>query len=304
MEMRAGYTTSGWYQCLEDLQRDYVDMYLSYCGMEICSPGHSFGPCKRTEYVLHVITKGKGIFKSIGRTWNLRENDAFLLIPDTETYYEADKEEPWNYIWVGFNGIRAYECISSAGFSRENPVTTFKCTSVLADCVNQMLNDHQLTYYNELRRESQLLRLMAVMVEEKYSETRKDDGKYDYAGSVYVKHAIEYMRYHYSKKIKINDLAEYIGINRGYLTDSFKKTVNMSPQEFLLNLRMSKAASLLQKTALPINAVAIQVGYDDPLAFSKRFKQKYSVSPKAFRETQPELIMAHEKEEYDRQMPL
>ena len=47
--------------------------------------------------------------------------------------------------------------------------------------------------------------------------------------------------HHYQEKVKINELADYIGVNRSYLTSSFKKAVGCSPQEYLVNLRMEKA---------------------------------------------------------------
>lgn len=72
-----------------------------------------------------------------------------------------------------------------------------------------------------------------------------------------------------------------------------------SPQEYLVNLRMDKAQSLLKKTDLPINAIASAVGYQDQLAFSKIFKQNFGVSPRAFREQGEELIVFHEKEEIE-----
>ena len=65
--------------------------------------------------------------------------------------------------------------------------------------------------------------------------------QHSYPGSVYVKHAMDYIAHHYREKIKISELADYIGVNRSYLTSSFKKAIGCSPQEYLVNLRMEKA---------------------------------------------------------------
>lgn len=297
MELQVGYTDSANYKCLEDLQRDYVDLYLSYCGIENCEAGFGFGPNTRTEYVIHVITKGRGFFQVGKEIYPLEKDQAFLITPGVESYYEADKEDPWSYIWIGFNGLKSYECISNAGFSKEEPTISINCTDKLISCISQMLDARQLTYANELKRGSLLMQFMAFIIED-YSLRDQEHINYDYSGAIYVKHAINFMSHNYSKKIKINDLANYIGINRSYLTNSFKKAMGVSPQEFLVTLRMNKAASLLQKTALPISTIATQVGYDDPLAFSKIFKQKYSVSPKAFREMPEQLVTLGKKNDY------
>lgn len=298
MNLQAGYTSSAHFKCLEDLRRDYVDLYLSYCGTENCFPGFGFGPQTRTEYVLHVVTKGKGIFQTGQKTFPLKAGQAFLIFPGEETYYEADKREPWSYIWVGFNGLKANECAAGAGFTKEAPTGTFSCTEALVGYVDQMLEAHQLTYANELKRNSCMLLFFAALIEDHQSASQ-DAFNYDYPGSVYVKQAVNYLSLNYSQRIKINDLAKYIGINRSYLTNSFKKVMKVSPQEFLVNLRMEKAVSLLSQTDLSVGAIASHVGYEDPLAFSKIFKQKYGLSPKTYRETPELLITGTKKRESD-----
>ncbi len=78
-------------------------------------------------------------------------------------------------------------------------------------------------------------------------------------------------------------MADYIGINRTYLTSIFKEKMDKSPQEFLMQVRMSKACELLLNTDVPINVVAREVGYEDQMAFSKMFRKKNGLSPDQYR---------------------
>ena len=103
----------------------------------------------------------------------------------------------------------------------------------------------------------------------------------------YVNYAVRFMESNYSG-IKVSDVADYIGINRAYLTAIFKKKMYMSPQEYLMQVRMTKSQELLRKTDVPIYVIAKEVGYDDQLAFSKMFfskmfKKKYGLSPEQYR---------------------
>lgn len=302
MERKVGFTTSARYKALDDLQRDSTDLYLCYCGTEKCSPGHFFGPCERTVYVIHFVKSGKGIFRIRGKEYEVHENQAFLIPPGETTYYEADREDPWEYCWFGVNGIKAYEYILNAGFSIQKPVREIECIDQIAACIENMLEAHQLNFANDLKRKSELFKAIAILVEEN-SRMQGDVGGYDYTGSVYVRQAIDYMTCFYGKRIKISELADYIGVNRCYLTNSFKKVMGISPQEYLVNLRMDKAASLIRKTELSVSEIAQRVGYEDPLAFSKIFKQKYGVSPRKYRGTHELLIECHEKG-FDRCEPL
>ncbi|MBX4262466.1 AraC family transcriptional regulator [Clostridium estertheticum] len=287
--MNPKYTNSARYRCLEYLKKQSVDLYLSYCGIEECDPGHSYGPTIRTEYLLHYILKGKGIYNVDSKTYNLSNHQSFIIYPNEITYYEADKEDPWTYIWIGFNGIKAETCLNYASLNKENRVSKFDCEDILLECINGILNASKLTYANDLKRESYLSMFLSAIIQEKHDCITQLEDIHDYPYQVYVEHALEFIDHNYQKNIKINDIANYIGISRSYLTNIFKKNINLSPQEYLIKYRFDRACSLLKTTTLPVSTVASQVGYDDPLTFSKVFKKFYTVSPTTYR-TQHELI--------------
>lgn len=225
--------------------------------------------------------------------WN--GGGAFFIPAEAEAWYEADQEDPWAYLWIGFAGMKSLECAENAGFTLKSPVREVECVQRLYEYVDAMLEAHQLTFSDELKRNGLLMMFFSELIEDYKRWMPNQIQQYSYPGSVYVKHAVEYISHHYDQKIKINELADYIGVNRSYLTSSFKKALGCSPQEYLVNLRMEKARSMLKKTDLPINAVANAVGYTDQLAFSKIFKQHFLLSPKAYREQQEELVIIEKK---------
>lgn len=254
----------------------------------------------RDAHVIHVIREGKGTLEINKKKYELGAGDVFYIPPKVEAWYESDKDDPWCYTWVGFVGMKAEECTSQAGFSLKNPVRKINCVDKVGQYIEQMLEAYQLSYSNELKRNGLLHLVMSAFVED-YCQNNAALGvvaPHPYPGAVYVKHAVEYMTYHYDEKLKINDLADFIGINRSYLTSSFKKHMGCSPQEFLINLRVEKAKSLLKKTDMSINAVSNAVGYPDQLAFSKVFKQHCGMSPRMYKEEKSELVINKEKYEY------
>lgn len=277
-----------------------MELCLIYCGWEYCHPGHRFGPNKRVSYVLHMVKEGKGVFEIEKKRYTLGPGDAFLIPPETEAWYEADIEEPWTYMWVGFTGMKAQKCVEGAGFSAKNPVIRVECIEELNGYIDQMLEAHQLSYADELKRNGLLMMFFAKLIEE-YGKQASGLGArmHPYPGGVYVRHAMEYMAANYSRKIIINELADFIGVNRSYLTSSFKKALGCSPQEYLVNLRMEKARALLKDTDMQIGMIAGAVGYTDQLAFSKAFKQHNGMSPRAYREEEMELLIMDKKGDYE-----
>jgi len=60
----------------------------------------------------------------------------------------------------------------------------------------------------------------------------------------------------------------------------FKTSTGTTPQQYITQLRMEKAKALLTHTDTPINIVAEKVGYQNPSAFSRKFKSLFGVSPR------------------------
>ena len=98
-----------------------------------------------------------------------------------------------------------------------------------------------------------------------------------------MEHALQYMQEHYREAVRVKDVADFVGLNRSYLTNSFKKILGETPQEYLIRLRMEKAEELLKTTQEPVAEIAALVGYEDPLTFSKVFKRERGISPKEYR---------------------
>ena len=271
------------FQCLDQLQHNAVDIYLSTCGIQNCFPGHYYGPGKREEYIIHFISSGKGIFEAEGRTYHLTKGDFFVIFPGMEIHYEADQNQPWDYLWIGFQGVKAATYLKNAGIDPAHLTGHYANTPYIVSCVQQMILARSLTYYNELRRQAALLQILSALME-LHHETLSDEERNDYPYQVYLQQALDYMNDHIKDKIRIGELAARIGIDRSYLTTIFRTTLEVSPQEYLLTLRMDRADYLLKNTDLKISAIASEVGYSDPLSFTRAFKKVKGMPPTKWRQ--------------------
>lgn len=270
------------FQLLEHLHNDAVDLFVTTCGVQNCFPGHFFGPSQREEYILHFVCEGKGIFQVNGETYHLKKGDFFLIFPNTEVYYEADKECPWDYIWVGFSGIKAAAYLNYAGLDEKHLTGQYSNTSYMLSYIQQMILARSGNPCNELKRTAALLQILSALIEE-YSLFSAENESTLNARQNYLDYALTYMDEHLTEQIHISDIANEIGIDRSYLTNIFKRTLGLSPQEYLLQYRMNRACTLLQKPDLKISAIAHAVGYENSLSFSKIFRKYKGVSPSDYR---------------------
>ena len=89
-----------------------TDIYPVQYGEEQCNRNHSFGPCVRSNYLLHYVYSGKGIFQTENNTYHLHKGQMFLISPNQLTYYKADDSDPWLYRWIEFNGSMSQSILS------------------------------------------------------------------------------------------------------------------------------------------------------------------------------------------------
>ena len=95
--------------------------------------------------------------------------------------------------------------------------------------------------------------------------------------------ALSYIQNNYSRKISLTSVAEHVGLSSGYLCRIFKEETSVSINAYINSLRMTKAAELLKDNNSYIKEVAISVGFEDQLYFSRQFKRYYGVTPSEYR---------------------
>lgn len=84
--------------------------------------------------------------------------------------------------------------------------------------------------------------------------------------------------------IALPEVAEAADLSVSWLSHRFKEEVGQTPMQFLEAERMIRARQLLQFTTRPISAVATEVGFENAIHFSLRFRKLCGVSPRAFRQ--------------------
>ena len=85
------------------------------------------------------------------------------------------------------------------------------------------------------------------------------------------------------RRFSLEMLAENAGMSRSAFSQRFKDSFGRSPMDFLKELRLQRAAQLLQTTRRPIKSIADQVGFESRSHFSRSFTEFYGTAPAEFR---------------------
>ena len=268
---------------LDDVRKSLIDISLSYCGIQQCSPLHNNGPEIRDTSFLHIVLSGKGTFQIEGEVFSLRANDAFFIPNGISAQYTADRYDPWKYMWVGFSGLMSFDVMTLAGFSKQCPVRHMATvSSEMYSYIEGMIDAYRLTSADEFRRNGFFFHFISDLIDG-YHDQKAAGEVGNHQCYLYAHQAYDYIMRNFAKKICISSLADTIGISRSHLFTCFKKTYQISPKQFLDQVRMEHAASMLISKKLYISEIARNVGYDDELAFSKAFKCYFDRCPTDFR---------------------
>ena len=256
----------------------FHDLYVCFCGYSECEPKHSYGHAARANYIIHFILEGKGIYRTENHTYELSAGQGFLIEPEMLTWYQADQENPWSYIWIGFGGKEAKNCLDDIGVSETQPVFHSEHGAELKRIVLKMLRTQPGPASSYYQIQSLFYSFLALL-----SENPVTDKEQQTKESMYINNAICFIRKNYQNKIQVTDIANEICVSRSYLYKLFERSFDMSPQNFLIRYRISKAKELLGVSNMTIENIAASCGFYDARAFSKSFRQHYGVSPKEYR---------------------
>lgn len=100
-----------------------------------------------------------------------------------------------------------------------------------------------------------------------------------------VKAALSYINKNCYRKISLDDIALYVGISPSYLSRIFKSETGLNITSYITKLKMEKAASLIKAAHSDtyLKEIALQVGIEDQLYFSRIFKKYYGISPSEYK---------------------
>ena len=254
--------------------RQIGDLKLCYCGRRTGAPDHRFGPAARENYWFIYLKEGSGIYTVGGVTRRLKKGCVFAAFPMRRIFYKADPGSVWSIYWVSIAADNLDGYLESTGITEDNPVIEVESPGAIESIFESLL----MTIPNEsLRAKFDCVSLVYKLLAG-FSPTTRET-----AGRDYVDEAIFYMTNNYDRPITAAETAARLNLDRSYFSRLFRGRTGMSPTDWLLDYRLSKAKALMRATDLKIGEIARSVGFDDPLYFTRRFRAKCGVSPAEWR---------------------
>ena len=255
-----------------------TSLYIISTGFQRCEPGYSWGPGSRDHFLIHLVTSGRGILEVDGKIDQIASGEMFLTYPGEIVQYRADLDDPWVYIWVGFDGLDAPFLIESAGFSAKHPCMPTKSEGSAVRLMN-IYNSRGNQAYQVVRMTGILYDFFSHLIERASTSIRE---RPDPTRAI-ADRAADFIAGHYYRALTAEEIARHAGTSRTGLYRCLKKHYDMAPMQHVNRCRIDRACFLLHNSDLSIGRIARDVGFDDPLHFSRSFKAAKGCPPRQYR---------------------
>ena len=250
-------------------------------------PFETYGPHKHLRLEINHVKKGNCMMHLDNESINFVEGDTMIILSNVNHVFEAGSGgttlmqlEFLPEIFSGFD-LNFPGCIDGIGlgsispFSEENKlikiVNNIGIMRVVQRIVNELEGKNSYYQYLVVMYYAELLVLSYRYMSENYLPICQNDA---------LKRAISFIRFNYHKDISINDVAIQADISERYLRSLFSQYLNISPLDYLNQIRINKSIELLRNTELSVKEICFQCGFQSPQYFSRIFKQQTGISPR------------------------
>lgn len=235
-------------------------------------PDHGVDRIESADHLLIAVLGGRGRYR--GRTtWRDATPGLLLVFPQGKPHaYQSDPNLPWDIVWMHVAGGVADTAIKALRPSGQIAQDLRLNADLIALWKDLALRDTARGQQVAPPDHARAWMLLGAIMEEIASPSAPDQS-----------HPLEavraYVAEHFAMPLSVEDLAKAGHLSVRQLERRMKQEAGTGPMKYLAEVRMRRAELLLLQTRQPIHAIAMAVGYTDPLHFSRRFKQVTGQSP-------------------------
>ena len=234
---------------------EFIELFPKMVGCERCKPLHKTPRSLYNYNLLHYVLGGKGTFKIDGNSYSVKKGEIFIIPKNTLCEYVADKNEPWEYVWIALTGKLAdklYQITPVIPFNDDAFENMRKSIKTGIKSVEKYISYAYSIYYS-------------LFGESNYKQTVFDEIK-------------NYLDAKFNEDISVEGIANSYKFDSRYLSRTFKKHFGKSIKEYLIDVRIKNAIEYLSR-GISVNECAFLCGYKDEFNFSKSFKKNTGYPP-------------------------
>jgi len=275
-----GHVAESKYFVFETDPKKRQKLAIIFGGFEKCEADFEIKRKSYPYYVIEIPTKGKCLLKIGNHEYELKKGYIGAFAPGIPHHYKCDKNNPMEHIFIAFTGSEISRLFKKSGFDKGKVMKLLKpadifylIEAILKKGLEKTSISHELccSYLKTLLLEQGAILALTDKIDSISVNT--------------YRHCRRYIDENFSTIFLPSEVAEKCGINTRYMSRLFKKHASITPHEYIMRLKLNKAANLLLVSSLSVKDIAEMIGFIDPFHFSRNFKKIHGLSPRDYRNT-------------------
>lgn len=234
------------------------------------------------QHVLIYCVEGNGWYRLDGKEYAVGPNEFFILPAGVPHAYGSQGEGAWTIYWLHFAGQHASIYAEGEKTPKRINVTVDsrigRRNNLFEEILNTLMEGQDMA---RLRYVSSLLHyyLATMCYVQEYRRSTALEASTDP-----VLAAVHYMEENLERRLKLQDILDYVGYSSSHFTTLFRQQMGMPPLSYFNHLKVQQACALLRETDMHINQICYKLGIEDCYYFSRMFTKEMGVSPQKYRD--------------------
>lgn len=260
---------------------DIAGPSVNACGMVRCAPDWTWniGEALVWDQDLWLVTRGTGYMDMDGKVFVLSRGSCFWLQPGMHGHAFHDREDPLSVIYLHFTLTDAQgRPWLPTGEHAPLPYRDLQETEFVEKLASKAVGYY---YRGDRSASAHMLRAALLEVIEQDRVRGLSPQLSEHRGQLEA--LCTGIQAEPGRAAPLRDVARAFGLSPDYLGRLFHRTTGMTYSAYVINARVNQAKHLLQSSALSVGQIAHLLGYSDVFFFSRQFKQRMGISPRAYR---------------------
>ena len=258
-------------------------VYVQELGDFISGPRYFTRRENLPSYLIKYTISGEGLLDYDGKSYTVRPGQVFWIDCMKPQYYRTSpRKGEWRVLWVHFYGAtcEAYYSMFLTQTHGSN------CVYIDSDVAVKSALDALIAIYrggdNSISGDVQASSLLTTIMTRCITAAGEDGKRSDLPS--YVMDVRDFINLNYTERITLDELSRKLSVNKYYLQKLFKRYMGLSPNEYLIRTRLTRAKELLRTTNLSISQISMDVGISNIGHFISLFKMHEEITPSAYRQ--------------------
>ena len=230
------------------------------------------------SYLVVLVLSGSGVLMYDQKTYKLQKGSCFFIDCMVPYYHQSSASDPWELIWVHFNGATSgeyYRYFAANSLPAFTPASFPELQEKLEGLIDV---NKDSDFQAEIASSRLIVDILSILLQ-------------DITGSREEKHpdrlkmaeVRKYLDEHYTEKFSLDDLSERFFISKYHLSREFHQYYNVTLNQYVISRRLTRAKKLLRFSGGTLEEIARSCGFYDASYLNRQFRKSEGVSASEFR---------------------